>query len=158
MTFIDFCCSSGDGLCKKIEMLSRPDYPQIFWRHFIKRISSTFFWWCGDWTQACCVANESNNHLVLLGRKESMGETTLANIWHQIVKIYLFLIENGCFAIKYRSHSSGQKMITRHSNLVQWGRISCRWQHWSRMIACCFFECLKFLKIPQNKTTFIRDK
>ena len=38
----------------------------------------------------------------------------------------------------------------------QWGWISCRWRYLSRMIACCIFECVKFLII--HETTFIRDK
>ena len=40
----------------------------------------------------------------------------------------------------------------------QWGWISCRWRYLSWMIACCFFECVKFLIIHGNETTFIWDK
>ena len=41
---------------------------------------------------------------------------------------------------------------------MQWGWISCRWRNLSQMIACCVFECIKFLIVQENETALIRDK
>ena len=43
-------------------------------------------------------------------------------------------------------------------NLTQWGSISPRWQHLSRMIACCVLHYLNFLFFEQNEPFFNRDK
>ena len=36
--------------------------------------------------------------------------------------------------------------------LLQWSSISCRWCHWSRVIACCIFDTLKFFFIKPTRT------
>ena len=41
-------------------------------------------------------------------------------------------------------HSLG-RLMAKKSMFFQLGSASCRWRYWSRMIACCYFHCSKYV-------------